>query len=204
MSEEGYNDPDLEVVNRCKKGDIDAFEEMVIKYQKKMFNISYRMIGDYNDAAEVVQDAFVSAYRKIKDFKGNSKYSTWLYAIVVNLSRNKIKQLRTRSFKEDCSLDDPVDTENGKVNIELASINPSVHERLEQHEKEQKVWGCIKALGAEFRETIILRDIQGFSYDEISDMLNIAIGTVRSRLHRARLTVKDCLKKVIGDLQHGM
>ena len=200
MREERLKDPDLEFVHRCKKGDVDAFEEIVRKYQKKMFNISYRMTGDYNDAAEVVQDAFLSAYRNIKDFKGKSKFSTWLHSIIINLSRNKLKQLRTRSYWEDCSLDDPLETENGEVNPEPVSNNPSAHDRLEQRERRQEILKCVSTLEAEFRETIILRDMQGFSYDEISDMLNIAIGTVRSRLHRARLALKDCLKKLIGDL----
>lgn len=200
MRAQQHIDSDMEVVRHCQEGNVDAFEELVRRYQKKMFNISYRIVGDYNEAAEVVQDAFLSAYRNIKDFKGNSKFSTWLYSIVVNVSRNKLKQLRTRSYREDCSLDDPIETKSGQIHPESVSDNPSAHDKLEQHEKKQKVWECIRLLEADFRETIVLRDIRGFSYDEISDMLNIAIGTVRSRLHRARLTLKDCLKKVIGDV----
>jgi RNA polymerase sigma-70 factor (ECF subfamily) len=200
MKDKSNDDHDFEIVQRCKKGDVDAFEELVNKYQKKAFNISYRMTGDYHEAAEVVQDAFVSVYKNIKDFRGKSKFSTWLYSIVVNLSRNKLKQLRARAYKEDCSLDDPVQTQDGQMKVEYASNNPSAYEILERHEGKQKIWGCISTLEAEFRETIVLRDIRGFSYDEISVMLNIAIGTVRSRLHRARLAVKDCLKKFIGDL----
>lgn len=193
-------DADQEVIHRCKKGDIDAFEELVRKYQKKMFNISYRMIGDYHDAAEVVQDGFLSAYRNIKYFKGTSKFSTWLYAIIVNLSRNRIKQMQARRFREDCSIDDTVETPGGHMKVEIASNNPTAQEGLEQHEIKQNVWGCINTLEPEFREVVVLRDIKGFSYDEISDMLKIAAGTVRSRLHRARLVIKECLKKILGDL----
>jgi RNA polymerase sigma-70 factor (ECF subfamily) len=193
-------DSDYEVIQRCRKGDVEAFEDIVRKYQKKMFNISYRMTGDYNEAAEVVQDAFLSVYRNIKSFKGKSKFSTWLFTIVMNFSRNKIKQLKSRRHRENFSIDDPVETDNGKITVEPLSDNPSAQERLEQHQRDQKIRGCIRSLENEFREVIVLRDIQGFSYDEISDMLKIAMGTVRSRLHRARLSVRDCLKKLIGDL----
>ncbi len=192
-------DADYEIILCCQKGDVDAFEELVRKYQKKMFNLSYRMTGDYNDAAEVVQDAFVSAYRGIRGFKGKSRFSTWLYTIVINLSRNRLKQIKTRSHHEQFSIDDPVDTDDGQVKTEPASNDLSVLERLEKREIEQKVQGCINSLEGEFREVIVLRDIQGFSYEEIGAMLKIAGGTVKSRLHRAREAVKNCLKKAIGE-----
>jgi len=193
-------DTDYEIVLRCQKGDVDAFEELVRKYQKKMFNMSYRMLGDYNDAAEVVQDAFVSAYKGLKGFKGKSQFSTWLYTIVINLSKNRLKQTKTRSHHEAVSIDDPVDTDNGQIKTEPASNDLSVLERLEKREIEQKVQGCIQSLESGFREVIVLRDIQGFSYEEIGAMLKIAEGTVKSRLYRAREAVKNCLKKAIGDL----
>ncbi len=197
-------DDDLGNVLRCQEGDVDAFEEIVRKYQKKMFNISYRITGDYNDAAEVAQDAFVSAYRNIKSFKGKSKFSTWLSAIVVNLSRNRLKQVRTRALKERFSINDPVDADRGQTEKEYASSDLSVLDKLERREVQLRVQGCINALDDEFKEVVVLRDIQGFSYDEISDILEIAGGTVKSRLHRARDSIKNCLKKFVGDLQHGM
>ncbi len=192
-------DADHEAVLLCQKGDTDAFEEIVKKYQKKMLNISYRMIGDYNEALEIVQDAFVSAYRNIKGFKGKSKFSTWLYAIVVNLSKNRLKQIRNRSYREVSSIDDVVDTENGSIKKEPVSDDLSVLDKLEKRELGQQIQKCIDSLEGDFKEVFVLRDIQGFSYEEIGDMLKIAGGTVRSRIHRARESVKDCLKKVIGD-----
>lgn len=197
--EQSNLDADYEIVLRCQKGDVEAFEEIVRKYQKKMFNISYRMIGDYNEASEVVQDAFVSAYKGMKRFKGKSRFSTWLYTIVINLSKNRLKQIKTRSYHEQFSIDDPVDTDDGQVKIEPASSDLPVLEKLEKREIEQKVQGCINSLESEFREVIVLRDMQGFSYEEIGAMLKIAEGTVKSRLHRAREAVKNCLKKVIGE-----
>ncbi len=197
-------DPDFDVVRRCQKGDVDAFEELVMRYQKKMFNLSYRMVNDYNEAAEVVQDAFMSAYKNLKGFRGSSKFSSWLYTIVMNLSRNKLKQMKTRSCRENCSVDDAVETADGQITIEPESKDMSVLERLEKSELDQKVRECIQKLDSDFAEVIVLRDIQGFSYDEMSDILKVAAGTVKSRLFRARENIKKCLKSVVGDLQYGM
>ena len=98
------------------------------------------------------------------------------------------------------SINDPVDTAGGQLQREHASPDLSVLDKLEKREVEQRIQGCINALDNEFKEVIVLRDIQGFSYDEISDMLEIAGGTVKSRLHRARESVRSCLKKFIGDM----
>lgn len=194
------SDEDHELVFLCKKGDTDAFEKLVIKYQKKMLNIAYRMVGDYEDACEIVQDAFVSAYGSITGFKEKARFSTWLYAIVVNHSRNRLKQLKTRSHYEKVSVDDPVFTDDGSLRMEVASDDPTVHEQLETKELKQKVQECIKALDETYRDVVVLRDMQGLGYDEIHDILRIPEGTVKSRLFRARDALKECLKKTLGDI----
>jgi RNA polymerase sigma-70 factor (ECF subfamily) len=193
-------DEDCNLVSLCKKGNVDAFEVLVRKHQKRMLNIAYRMIGNYEDACEIVQDAFVSAYKGIKDFEEKSRFSTWLYTIVLNLSRNRLKQLKIQSYREEFSFNDPVITDDSQINKEPASGETTILERLERRDVQQKVQGCINSLDSEFREVLILRDIHGFSYDEISNMLKIPEGTVKSRLFRARDVLRDCLKRVIGDL----
>lgn len=193
-------DEDYKFVSLCKKGDVDAFEVLVKKHQKKMLNIAYRMIGSYEEACEIVQDSFVSGYKAIRDFEGKAKFSTWLYTIVMNLSKNRLKQLKTQLYHEQVSIDDPVLTDDGNIKAESVSNEPSILEQLEKKEFQQKVQGCINSLDDEFKDVLILRDIQGFSYDEISKMLKIAEGTVKSRLFRSREALKICLKKVIGDL----
>jgi len=198
--EQRTEDEDAQRVSLCKKGDIDAFEVLVKKHQKRMLNIAYRMIGSYEDACEVVQDAFVSAFKGIKNFEERAKFSTWLYTIVINLSRNRLKQLELKSHREDSSLDDPVLTNDSQITVEPVSDEPSILEKLEKRDVQQKVQECIHALDNESKEVIVLRDIQGFSYNEISDMLKIPEGTVKSRLFRARDSLNDCLKKVMGDL----
>jgi RNA polymerase sigma-70 factor (ECF subfamily) len=194
------SDDDHEFVSLSKKGDIDAFEILVRKHQKKMFNIAYRMIGSYDEACEIVQDTFISAYKNLRRFKGKARFSTWLYTIVINLSKNRLRQLRTQRYHEPLSIDDPVKTNNGEMQGEFASNEPSVLERLERRDIQEEVQKCISDLDPEFREVLVLRDIHGFSYDEISGVLTIPEGTVKSRLFRARDAIKDSLKKVLGDL----
>jgi RNA polymerase sigma-70 factor (ECF subfamily) len=200
MKEPSVPDTDHDIILRCQRGDVEAFEGIVAKYEQKMFNVSYRLLGDYNEAAEVTQDAFVSAYRGLRGFRGRAKFSTWLYTIVVNLSRNRLKRLKTDSGRIAFSFDDPVETDDRAITRETASGDPSALERLETSEIQVRVQGCIKSLERDFREVVVLRDIQGLSYDEISSVLDIAEGTVKSRLHRARIALRDCLKRVTGDM----
>jgi len=193
-------DDDYELVGLCQKGELSAFEALVEKHQRKMLNIAYRMIGDYETASEVVQDAFLSAYKSIRKFRGEAKFSTWLCSIVINRSKNRMKQMKTRLRREGPSIDDPVETEDGQLRRDPPSPGPSVLEQLEKKEIQVKVQACINSLEGEYREVLILRDIQGFTYDEIRDTLKIPDGTVKSRLFRARDCLKDRLKEVFGDL----
>ena len=193
-------DEDLQYVTLCQKGEVDAFAVLVERHQKKMLNIAYRMTGDYDEACDVTQEAFIAAYKSIKQFKAEAKFSTWLYRIVINYSKNRLKQLRSRSGHEIVSIDD-----SGEVKSESAG-NPSMsHDSnpgidMERREREAHVQQCVNSLDAEHREVLVLRDIQGFSYDEIKDILKVPDGTVKSRLSRARNALKDCLAKIIGDL----
>ncbi len=193
-------DEDLDLVSFCKKGDLEAFELLVRKYEKKMFNISYRITGNYEDAREIVQDAFVSAYRNIKKFQGKAKFLTWLTSITINHSKNRLKQLKARHAHEPVSIDDPIQTDEGQVAADPPSNEPTVLDRMEKQDVQRKVQDCIEALEPDFREVIILRDMQDFSYDEISNVLKVREGTLKSRLFRAREAVKDCLKRAMGTL----
>jgi RNA polymerase sigma-70 factor, ECF subfamily len=195
-------DDDSEFVSRCQKGDIDAFEVLVKRHQKKMLNIVYRITGDYDDACEVVQEAFLSAYQAINKFRGDAKFSTWLTGITVNHAKNRLRQTQTRSYHEVVSIDDPVETESGQLAYDPPAQEASAIEQLEQKEVQEKVQECIGGLDKNQRDILVLRDIEEFSYDEIGLILKIPDGTIKSRLSRARDTLKNCLKmkKVIGDL----
>ena len=192
-------DEDYELVCLCQKGDVDAFGPLVEKHQKKMVNIAFRIIGDYEAASEVVQDAFVSAYKAMRKFRGDARFSTWLYRIVINGSRNRMKQLNTRIQREGASIEGSGDPEDNRK-IDPPDPGPSALEQVEKKEVEAKVQAYISSLDDEYREVLVLRDIQGFSYDEISEMLKIPDGTVKSRLFRARDALRNSLKNVFGEL----
>lgn len=193
-------DEDRSLVDQCQKGDLDAFERLVSKHQKRMLNIAFRLIGDYEEACESVQDAFFAAYRNISTFRGDAKFSTWLTTITLNHARNKLKQIRSRGSRISYSLDRPVETEDGTLQLDPPSREPSPLDQLEKLDRSTRVRECIEALEPEHREVIILRDLQDYSYEEIGSSLNVREGTVKSRLFRAREAVKDCLKKAWGDL----
>ncbi len=191
-------DADREIVASCQKGDVQAFGVLVEKYQKKMLNVAFRMIGDYQEACEVTQEAFLSAYRAIKKFRGEAAFSTWMTGIVLNQARSRLKQMKNRSRHEIVSLDDPVETQGGPVRRELPGGDCSAAEEAERKEIARMVQDCINALAPEFREVVVLREIQGYSYEEIRDILNLPDGTVKSRLFRAREILKETLKRRMG------
>ena len=192
---------DEECVRQCREGSIDAFRVLVERYEKKMLNIAYRMIDDYDEACEVVQEAFLSAFQAIKKFRGDAAFSTWLTSITINHAKNRMKQVRSRAHHEVASIDDSMQTDPGNTaGYDVPGTDPPALELMERKEVQVKVQGCINALDGEYREVLVLRDIEEFSYDEIGGILKIAEGTVKSRLFRARKAVRDCLKKELGDL----
>ncbi len=193
-------DNDAALVLSSQKGDTAAFESLVIRYQKRMLNVAFRLIADYDEACEVVQDAFVSAYKNINTFRGDAKFTTWLTTITLNLSKNRLRQIRSRQGHVSYTLDDPLWADDSELTRDPPSKEPSAFDRLEKQDVQNKVRDCIKALEPEYREVIILRDMQDFSYDDIGGMLKMREGTVKSRLFRAREATKDCLKRAMGEL----
>jgi RNA polymerase sigma-70 factor (ECF subfamily) len=193
-------DEDLEFVLLCRNGDVDAFEVLAERYQKRMLNIAYRMTDNYDDACDAVQEAFLSAFKSIKKFRGEARFSTWLTGILINHAKNRLKQMKTRSGHEGISIDNPVETDSGSYNMEPQSPEMPIVEQLVQKEVQAQVQKCVSSLDETSREVVILRDMQGFSYEEISHILKLPEGTVKSRLFRARDALRNCLKKVLGDI----
>lgn len=194
-------DDDESYVLRCRRGETEAFAHLVRRHQKKMLNLAYRMIGDYGEACDVVQEAFLSAFRSIGKFRGEARFSTWLGSIVLNQARGHLKQRAVRLGREEMSLDDPHNEEKRRFSIANLSVEDSVAEGLERRDLEAKIQRCLSVLEADQREVLVLRDIQGCSYEAIGQTLKLPPGTVRSRLFRARNALKDSLLKVIGELR---
>jgi len=187
-------DEDARLVAACREGDLRAFEALVRKHQARVFTLAFRVAGEHEDAGELTQDAFVAAWRGLEDFHGEVAFSTWLTTITVNLARNRLKQLRTRRPRERDSLDAPVPAREGCVAPDPPSDVPSTQERLEREEVRQRMEGCINGLEPAFREVLVLRDLEEYSYGEIGAILGLAEGTVKARLSRARDGVRECLK----------
>lgn len=191
------NDEDEELVRRCAKGDRDAFNRLVTKYQKKVFSVAYRFVGDQEEANDLAQEIFMAAYQNLKNFRGDSKFSTWLFQIATNRGKNRFKYLKRRGFftNKGSSETDEEGDYSQKV-FEDHSAGPE--ELLSGNQIRQAVIDAIDELEPDHREIVILRDIEGFSYEEIARMLDLPEGTTKSRLHRARMVVKEKLKKVLS------
>lgn len=191
---------DFTFISRCQKGDAEAFGVLVERYQKKMFNIAYRMIGDYEEAGEVVQEAFLSAFRAIKKFRGESTFVTWMTSITLNHAKNRLKKIKVISHYEPVSLDEAFEAHDGAPRFDPPAREISALEQFQKKDLQEAVQEAINSLDEEFREALILRDIQELSYEEIGAILNIPDGTVKSRIFRARETLRERLKRNLGDL----
>jgi len=194
------NSDDNHYVAMCQKGNSNAFQTLVERHQKMMLNIAYRITGDYEEACETVQEAFLSAFKAIKKFRGDAAFSTWLTGITMNHARNRLKKMKSISLHEGISLDSRVETETGQKLFDPPSQEEPILAQIEKKELQAKVQECIGTLDNEFKEVIVLRDIQEFSYDEIRDILDIPEGTIKSRLFRAREAMRSCLKHKLGDI----
>jgi RNA polymerase sigma-70 factor (ECF subfamily) len=191
---------DTALVRACRAGDLTAFECLVERHQRMMINVAFRMTGVYEDACDIVQDAFIAAWRKLGDFRGDAKFSTWLTTIVINLARNRLQQIQQSNKRQAYSLNAPLPGSHDEQMPDLPSGERSVLEQLEEAELRQALKGCVESLTPEFREVLVLRDMQEMSYDEVAEALKLREGTVKSRLFRARDAVRDCLKKAVGSL----
>lgn len=179
------------LIEKSKKGDINAFEKLIETYQKKVFNIAFGMLNNYDDANDVAQEVFIRIYKSIKNFKGESSFSTWLYRITTNAC---LDELRKRKNKNVVSIDEDILFEEGEVTRQIVDDSPTPDIIAEQKELREIVNDAIAQLSEEHRTVIMLRELQGFSYEEISNIINCPQGTVKSRINRARSALKNILK----------
>lgn len=188
---------DNEIIDRFLSGETDYFDELILKYKDMVFNLCFQMLRDYEESLDLSQDIFVKLYHSIKDYRKQAKFSTYLYRITVNFCKNKLKFLERVRKKNAFSLDDPIKTDNGEIKREVADTNPTPREVLAQKEKLKKITDAISSLKMEYKEIIILREMENLAYEEIARILNVGIGTVKSRLNRARMALRDKLRQVL-------
>ena len=179
------------LVKKSQSGDVESFELLISSYDKRAYNIAYRVMGNEEDAKDMAQEALLKVFKSLKNFKGQSAFSTWLYKVVTNVC---LDELRRRKNEKYVSMDSTIHTENGELHRSLCSDKKtpeSVYERVEQREL---IKNAIGELNEDYRSAIVLRDIQGFSYEEISNILDCSLGTVKSRINRGRIMLRDKLK----------
>jgi RNA polymerase sigma-70 factor, ECF subfamily len=174
------------LVDRLRRGDPRAFEELVIAYQHRVFGIALRMLGSRAEAEEAAQEVFLRAHRAIADFRGDAKLSTWLYAIASRLCMNRLASGERRLLRE-----------GEETLARIPSGHPSPADELERSERDAALHRAIAELSDERRMVVVLRDLEGLSYEEIASALDLELGTVRSRLHRARMDLKEKLERFL-------
>lgn len=183
------------IIERFKAGDEKAFSEIVLAYQKRVFNIALRMLGHREEARELSQEVFLSVLKSVKELREEVHFEPWLIQVTLNHCRNRWKYLKRRQYFNTDSLNDPMDTEDGVFEKEVfdPSENPETH--FEKKMVRQWVQRGLMKLKEDQREIIILRDLQGYSYEEIGRLYSLPEGTIKSRLHRARMDLKEILRK---------
>ncbi|MCX6842908.1 MAG: sigma-70 family RNA polymerase sigma factor [candidate division WOR-3 bacterium] len=182
--------PDDELVRRVQAGNGEAFEELVRRYERKVYNITYRLMGNEQDASEALQDAFLRAYRFIGKFQFKSSFFTWLYRIATNVSLSK---LRKREKVDIVSIDQPVN-EAGDLPFEIPDVKYGPEKLMHQRELRAAIQKAVDELADDYRSVVVLRDLEGLSNEEVSKVLHLSVAAVKSRLHRGRLVLREKLK----------
>ncbi|HCE45913.1 MAG TPA: hypothetical protein DET40_20400 [Lentisphaeria bacterium] len=195
--EETTGTDDSDLVRSFMGGSESAFDELVRKYSVKMYNVAYGLLGSREDAEEVVQDGFVKAYNNLRTFRGDSSFSTWLYRIVVNLARNKYHWNRRRGAGQNISMSENSTREDaGKdKDLDVPDTSSAPEKAIESSEEDERIMNAINALPDALKEVIVLRHIEDMSYEDISGITGEKIGTVKSRISRARETLSEVLRK---------
>lgn len=176
------------LVERSQHNDLQAFEELVRIYQNKVYGLCFQLTGNYADSQDLAQEVFVRAYSSIKNFKHQSDFGTWLHRIAVNTWINMQRREKRRPV---VYLDAPVKTEDGELPREVAAADATPPELAEDREFRALVRRAMDQLSHEHKMVLVLREVEGYSYEEIAQILDCSIGTVRSRINRARKAMKD-------------
>ncbi len=183
------------LIKKAQNGDSYAFEALIESHFKQIYNIAFRMTNNPDDAADMTQEVMLKLFKSIGSFNGNSKFSTWVYRVATNTCLDELKKMKRRTT---LSLQNEIETDDGGYTMDIEDNSPTPEQSLEQNELKDIVAKAITYLSDEHKTIIILRDIRGFSYDEIARITGTTEGTVKSRLSRARAQLKNIIKKNFG------
>ena len=194
-AQQGSQPTDEELISRFQNGDTYAFDLLVRRYKDPLLNFIYRFLGDFVEAEDIVQETFYRVYKNKHYYKEVAKFSTWIYTIAGNLAKTELRRRKRRkvfSINRDSATEKEFELPDLKSDPEK-EVNTIVTEKLIQK--------AIANLPERFRQVIVLRDIQGFSYEEISSIIKVPLGTVKSRVNRARLKLQEDLSFLLEDLE---
>ncbi len=181
------------LVKRAKQGELRAFEELILQHEKIVYNLALRMMKQSEDAKDISQEVFLKAYRNIRNFDERSRFSTWLYRITTNTC---IDELRKRQKKPSLSIEEEMDGEEGGILRQIAAAGDTPEESLLRTEQKSEILQALNKLSPEHRTIVVFRDVQGLSYEEIAEILEIGLGTVKSRISRGRAQLKQEILKI--------
>jgi RNA polymerase sigma-70 factor (ECF subfamily) len=179
------------LIEKCKQGDRKAFDTLIRSYEKRVYNLAYRLSGHYDEANDISVDAFIRVFQALRLFRGDANFSTWLFRIVTNVYLDRRK--RTRN-KQHLSLEEYIELEENSVARQVEDPAPTPDAHAEASERRDMLQQAINSLPDYQRAMIVLYHTEGLSYEEIADVLALPIGTVKSRLNRARLTLREKLE----------
>lgn len=191
MSKAYVEKQDDELVRMAQEGDTRAFDELVVRYRDKVYRLAFKILRHEDDAAEALQDAFLSAFRGLKNFKAESTFSTWLYRIATNASLMKYRKRRDRHV----SLEQSQSSDQGAEAIQLPDWSTQPLDELLDSETRSVMEDGIQRLPEELRTVFVLRDVEGLSNAEVAEILGLTVAAVKSRLHRARIALRDRLNR---------
>lgn len=192
---------DKQLLRRLKRRDERAFTELVVAHQGRIFNVCFRMLGNRAEAEDIAQETFIKAFRAVGGFRGDSQLGTWLFRIAINLCKNRLKYLGRRGAGRTSDIADvPERVWSSRSRPTVSEGAPRPDQALEGDRTHNRIQVALGRLDAEFRELLVLRDIQGLSYAEMMSITGLAEGTVKSRLHRARNALKRVFIELGGEL----
>lgn len=183
------------LVRKLRERDEKAFREMVEQYGDRVYNLTYRMLGNREEAEDLSQEVFITVFKSIDSFRGDAKLSTWLYRIAANHCKNRIKYLSRRHDRDQSEYDEELMRDEAAGAATAPNPSPRPDMQLEGVELEQIMQRCIASLDEEHRLLIVLRDVEELSYEEICVITGLPTGTVKSRLHRARMALRKKMLK---------